>query len=102
MIKQGRFIFLFLFILLSSALSGCLSSIWTGANLVYDRHDVYKKLNDYQLLADVNNALYADKLLKCDYCVLDVAVFNGDALVAGHLPFEELLNEARQRLFRVI
>jgi osmotically-inducible protein OsmY len=99
MLKHGRLLGLFL--LLSTLLSGCLSNIWTGATLVYDRHDVYKKLNDYHLLADVNNSLYTDKALKCDYCILDVAVFNGDILVAGHLPSSQLVEEARGRLFRI-
>lgn len=97
MIKQGRCICI-LFIL-SMLLSGCLSHLWTGAHLVYDRHGVYKKLNDYHLLVAVNNALYADKVFKCDYCTLDVAVFNGDILVAGHLPSRDLINQARRRLF---
>lgn len=96
--KQGRFLFIFI---LCASLPGCLSNIWTGANLIYDRHDVYKKLNDYQLLVDVNNSLYADKLFKCPSCALDVAVFHGDALIAGHLPSEQLLLEARRRLYRV-
>ncbi len=100
MLRQGR-LFLF-FILITAILSGCLSNVWTGANLVYDRHDVYKKLNDYHLLVDVNNSLFADKRLKCDICVLDIAVFNSDILVAGHLPSTELINEARHRLFRVL
>ena len=98
MLKQGRLLFI---IILCAALSGCLSNLWTGANLVYDRHDVYKKLNDYHLLVEINNSLYADKLFKCDSCVLDVAVFNGDILVAGHLPSMELRNEARRRLFKI-
>jgi osmotically-inducible protein OsmY len=98
MLKQGRLLFI---LILCGTLSGCLSNLWTGANLVYDRHDVYKKLNDYHLLVEVNNSLYADKLFKCDSCALDVAVFNGDILVAGHLPSLELRHEARQRIFRI-
>lgn len=100
MLKQARQVLIL--ILLTSLLCGCLTNIWTGANLVYDRHDVYKKLNDYHLLVDVNNSLYADKQLKCDVCVLDIAVFNGDILVAGHLPSEVLINKARNRLLRVL
>jgi osmotically-inducible protein OsmY len=96
--KQGR---LFFIIILCGAMSGCLSNLWTGATLVYDRHDVYKKLNDYHLSVDVNNALFMDKLFKCDSCALDIAVFNGDILVAGHLPTPELRNEARRRVFKV-
>lgn len=79
-------------------LSGCVGGIWTGASLIYDRHNVYKKVDDYHLLLEVTNALYSDKKLKAEGCVLDLTVFNHDVLVAGHLPSDELLNEARQRL----
>ncbi|PJD93392.1 MAG: hemolysin [Legionella sp.] len=96
--KSKRFLGLFL---LGSTLSGCLGNLWTGAKLVYDRHDVYKKLNDYQLIAEVNHALYADKLFKCDRCNLDVALFNGDILIAGHLPSNSLLAELNHRLYAV-
>ena len=99
MIRQGRLLITLFFI--TVFLCGCVSNIWTGANLVYDRHDVYKKLNDYHLLVDINNSLYKDKLFKCEICVLDVAIFNGDVLVAGHLPSAHLINEARRRLFGV-
>lgn len=98
-VKQGRA--LFILIVLACLLCSCLSNLWTGANLVYDRHDVYKKLSDYHLLVDINNALYADKMFKCERCVLDVAAFNGDILIAGHLPSTELLNEAHHRLANI-
>lgn len=88
-----------LLLMLSSILTGCLSNIWTGAKLVYDRHDVYKKLNDYQLIAEVNHALFADKVLKCERCVLDIALFNGDILIAGHLPSDVLIKELKHRLY---
>ncbi|RUR10419.1 BON domain-containing protein [Legionella sp. km772] len=99
MLRQGCL--LIIFSILTACLGGCISNLWTGANLVYDRHDVYKKLDDYHLLVEVNNSLYADKLLKCEVCVLDVAIFNGDVLVAGHLPSPRLIKETRRRLFRV-
>lgn len=99
MLKQGRF--LFFIITLSAILSGCLSGLWTGATLVYDRHDVYKKLNDYHILVDLNNSLYRDKELKCGYCVLDIVVFNGDILIAGHLPTADLRRTVQRRLVPV-
>ena len=93
--KQVRVFFI---ICLSVCLSSCLGSIWTGASLVYDRHDVYKKLNDYHILVDVTKVLYVDKTFKCDGCVLDIAVFNGDILIAGHLPTAQLQDKVRNRL----
>jgi osmotically-inducible protein OsmY len=99
MFKKGRFIFFAL--LLGGLLSGCISNLWTGASLVYDRHDVYKKLHDYHLLVDINNALYVDKTFKNERCVLDITAFNEDILLAGHVPSEEMLYEILHRLRKI-
>ena len=87
-----------LFVLL---LCSCLSNLWTGANLVYDRHDVYKKMGDYHLIIETNKALYPDKILNCNQCVIDIAVFNQDILVVGHVPSGALLQVVQRRLARV-
>ena len=80
-------------------LAGCWgSSLWTGANLVYDRYDVYKEVSDFELSAAVNRALYKDKVFKCAACAVDVAVFNGDILLAGHVPNVHLRTEAQKRI----
>lgn len=100
MLQQGRFILLMMCILM--ALFGCSgSSMWTGASLVYDRHDVYKKLDDYHLYVKVNNALTVDPLFKVPNCALDIAVFNGDILVAGHVPTAEINAELQRRLSNI-
>ena len=90
MLKQGRFTLLL--IILICSLSGCLGTVWTGASLLYDRHDVYKKLNDYNLLLDINNVLAVNRTFNNSSCVLDIAAFNGDILIAGHVPSNELLD----------
>ncbi|KTC84714.1 MULTISPECIES: BON domain-containing protein [Legionella] len=93
--KQGRTIIL----LLSFALlGGCYSELWTGATMVYDRHNVYKKIDDYQLGAEAGHALYDDQLFKQQGCSIDLAVFNGDILLAGHLPTVKLRQEAIRRI----
>lgn len=79
-------------------LSGCLGTVWTGAQLAYDRHSVYHRIDDFHLGAEVNRALYRDRVLKQPGCYLDVAVFNGDILLAGHLPTRALWDEARRRV----
>ena len=90
------------FLLVSCAgLTGCISDVWTGASLVYDRHNVYKKLSDYQLAANANRALYKDKLFKRDDCSIDLAIINGDILLAGHVPTDELRQEANERVTSV-
>ncbi|KTD11841.1 hemolysin, lipoprotein [Legionella gratiana] len=99
MLKQGRLILFIVGILL--LLSGCISGLWTGATLVYDRHDVYKKLDDYSLFLKVNNAIMADNLFKNNQCVIDIAVFKGDILLVGHVPTPEMKKELRRRLAAV-
>ncbi|CEK12224.1 BON domain-containing protein [Legionella hackeliae] len=97
--KQGKVCFI---LLLSNLLTGCLSNAWTGAMLVYDRHNVYKKVSDYQLSANVHHELYAaDRLLEQKGCVIDIAVFNGDILLAGHVPSLELRDAAIARVSKV-
>ena len=82
----------------SSLLTGCLSNAWTGANLIYDRHNLYKKLTDYQLAAIASHAMFHDFVFKRKDCLVDLAVFNGDILLAGHVPSKELRQIAQQRL----
>lgn len=94
--KQGC-VFISLLIAIS-LLSGCLSNVWTGASLVYDRHNVYKKIDDYRLSADAHRALYHDWVFKQEGCDIDLAIFNGDILLAGHVPTEMLRQQAFMRL----
>jgi osmotically-inducible protein OsmY len=82
----------------SLLLTGCVSNVLTGANLIYDRHNVYKKLSDFQLAAKASHALFHDYVFKRDDCSVDLAVFNGDILLAGHVPTAELRQEAKQRI----
>jgi osmotically-inducible protein OsmY len=96
--KQGRLIILLFGFAL---LGGCYSELWTGATMVYDRHNVYKKMDDYQLGAEAGHALYDDQLFKQRGCSIDLAVFNGDILLAGHVPTAELRQEALRRILKL-
>ena len=89
------------FIMGSVLLSGCMSDVWTGASLVYDRHNVYKKISDLQLDANASHALYHDKVFKQDGSTLEIAAFNGDLLLVGRVPTEELRQEAYNRIERI-
>ncbi len=79
-------------------LTGCINNLWTGANLVYSRHHVYKKLSDYQLAAMASHALFHDYVFKCEGCSVDLTIFNGDILLAGHVPTARLRSEAIKRI----
>lgn len=94
--KQGC-VFVLLMVAIS-LLSACVSNIMTGASLIYDRHHVYKQLDDFELSANAQQALYSDKVFKQPGCSIDVAVFNGDILVAGHVPSLFLRELAQSRL----
>lgn len=83
--------------IMSLMLTGCITNVWTGATLVYDRHNIYKKLSDYRLSAKTNRALFKDETLKCEDCSIDLAVFNGDILLSGHVPTDDLRQEAKNR-----
>lgn len=98
-----QFIRLVALFILNGLLSGCLglSGAWTGASLVYDRHELYKKMNDYQLVAEANRALYYhDKIFKQYGCSIDIAAFNGDLLIVGHVPNTKLREELDRRIAR--
>ncbi|MGQ3890847.1 BON domain-containing protein [Legionella sp. CNM-4043-24] len=94
--KQG--LFLSIIVAGTSLLTSCFSGIWTGATLVYDRHNVYKKIDDYSLSMTAHHVLFDDKLFRQEGACLDLAVFNGDVLLAGHLPNARLRRIARQRI----
>lgn len=82
----------------SLILSGCISSIWTGANFIYDRHSVYNSFSDIDIYQMAHHALYKDNYFKCAECHLDLAVFNGDLLLAGHVETAEMREEAYRRV----
>lgn len=99
MLKQGCFALLLTSILL--CLPGCVGGLWTGATMVYNRHNVYKKLDDYSLYLKVNNAIMVDNTFKNTESLIDIAIFNGDVLVAGHVPTAEMQTELSRRLAKV-
>lgn len=80
-------------------LSGCLGSyIWTGASMFYDRHNVYKKVSDYELSANANHLVFHDEYLKCSNCLVDITAFNSDMLLSGHLPTPAMRKELERRV----
>ena len=85
----------------SVLLTGCISDVWTGATMVYDRHNIYKKVGDFQLAADANRSLYKDQVFKRKDCSIELAVINGDMLLVGHVPTDTLRQEAHRRVAAV-
>jgi osmotically-inducible protein OsmY len=82
-------------------LTGCITAVggvWSGANLVYDRHSVGHKLSDLQIYSIATHALYKDDYFDSSKSHIDVAVFNGDILMAGHVETEAMREEAYRRV----
>ena len=93
---QGRTVLLL--ILSALCLCACVSSLWTGANLIYDRHNIYNKTADFQLQANASRALYHDQLFKQKDVSIDLAVFHLDVLLVGRVPTMALRQEALERI----
>ena len=82
-------------IIFSILLSACIGNFFTGANLVYDRHHVYKKANDIKLAAQVGHALKLEPSLNCpsNKC-FEIAIFHGDVLLLGTVQTDEQKQKA--------
>jgi osmotically-inducible protein OsmY len=93
---------IFLWMVLTTMLVGCVGNLWTGSSLIYNRHHIYKKMEDYKLSLEAENQLFVDQQFKQRDCSLELAVFNGELLVAGHLPNESLRSLAFQRLKKIV
>jgi len=79
-------------------LTACVGEIWTSANLVYDRHHVYKKIHDMALSARTFRLLREDNLILDTHSHVEVAVLNGDVLVVGQVPGLAVREQLYQRL----
>ena len=66
--------------------------------MVYGRHSTYRKIDDFQLNASANRALYKDLLFKQKGIAIEVVVFNRDVLMVGHVPTTALRQEAYSRV----
>lgn len=68
--------------------------------MIYDRHNIYKKVTDYQLTGRAIQALYSDDKFKAPACAcsIDITVFKGKILLAGHVPEQNLREEAQRRI----
>lgn len=98
-LREGTlFFFKSLMMVLCLLNGGCLATVWTGAQMVYDRHTVYKQFNDYQLSFRIKEALFAEGGIKCSGCAVDMAVFHGDVLIAGVMPTEARRQEVYRRI----
>jgi osmotically-inducible protein OsmY len=97
----ARRIAVIVMILTSLFLSACITDVWTGATLIYDRHTNYRKFGDFELGADIRRELYKDRVFKQADMSIDLGVMNGDVLLAGHVPTQELRQEAFRRVSAV-
>lgn len=90
-----RAIFILIMVVL---LSGCVGEIWTSAKLVYDRHHIYKKLQNMSLSAQAFQLLRRDNLIQDSHSHIELAVFNNDVLLVGQVPTVEIRQELYNRI----
>lgn len=92
--KKIAYIF---FLLLILSLTGCFSGLMTGANIIYDRHHIYKKSTDVTLSAKVGHAIKMEPMLNCpsNKC-FEIAVFHGDVLLLGTVTNQEEKDKATE------
>lgn len=85
---------------LVSTLSGCLSSMLTGAQLVYDRHQLQQQITAHQLHVKANHAVFSHypHLKRTN---VSITVFNGDLLVVGQVPTQHDKVIVQQALERI-
>ena len=82
-------------------LAGCLGTMWSSANLIYDRNAFYKQMHDYEINTAVHQALLNNHLLNQPNCLIDTAVFNGDILLAGHVSTAVMKDRVMQLMSRI-
>lgn len=81
----------------SLLLTACISNVFTGANIIYDRHHIYKKSTDIAIAAQVGHAIRVDPSLDCpSNTCFDISVFHGDVLLLGTVPSQTEKNKAEQ------
>jgi osmotically-inducible protein OsmY len=77
------------FIVLLFSLLGCVNTAITGAQAIYDRHNLQHTLNDQYITIQANRALYwhSEKYKKSS---IAISTFNGNVLLTGSVPSAEL------------
>jgi osmotically-inducible protein OsmY len=66
-------------------LSGCVSAVFTGANVYYNRYNLAKKVSDIYITMQIKHALANDQLLT-KQIDLSVATFHRIVLLTGRVP----------------
>ena len=74
-------------------LQGCVTALFTGAGLVYDRHELQNQINNQVIAQQIKHQIYANEELQKDSSIT-VASFNYDVLLAGQTPTQEQRSEA--------
>lgn len=92
--------FLIVIWVLVVSLSGCMNAAVTGAQAVYDRHNLKKSINDHYVSLRANQAIYV-KSTRFNDTHVSVSCFNGVVLLTGQVP-DPLQREAIEHIVRQI
>lgn len=95
---RSRYLRIFGLCVLLGPSTACVGYVWTGATLFYDRHNLFKKADDFKLSTSASYEIFKNSELRCERCVVDVTTFNADLLVSGHVPNQRLKNLLDSRL----
>lgn len=86
--KAHKLLTTFAFIVMVAFLSACMNAVVTGAQLVYDRHDIYQDVGNFMVKVKADGVLAKERQHRRDM-KLSVASFNNDLLLVGQVPTEE-------------
>ena len=65
--------------------SSCVSSFFSGAQLVYDRHSIQKGIDNHQIQVKANHQLF-DRYPHLKRANISVVTYNKDLIVLGQVP----------------
>jgi len=80
--KKVKFAIIILF---SISISSCLSSIFSGAQIVYDRNSIQRSIKNHQLQVKANHALF-DRWPHLKQANISVIAYNNDLILIGQVP----------------
>lgn len=86
--------------LIACLLTGCWNAAITGAQLVYDRHEIMKDVNNYIVKVRADDVLGRARKHRPDMR-LAVSSFNHDLLLVGQVPTEQDKKDIGDKLLKV-
>lgn len=87
-------------VLIISILQGCVNAAVTGAQVVYDRHNLQKSLTDHYITMRANRSIYIDTD-KFKNSNVTVSTFHQVVLLAGQVPDSKMRDDIEQKIRKI-